>query len=66
MKIIIEEPTDELVEVHKKYFITTRDKDSYIVLYKSKFVKDSGGNVYAEELLDLFDEEDTCRCIVDI
>ena len=66
MKIIIEEPTDELIEVHKKYFITTKDKDSYIVLYKAKSVKDSGGNVCAEEILDLFDKEDTCRCIVNI
>lgn len=33
---------------------------------KAKFVKDSGGNVCAEELLNFFDEEDTCRCIVNI
>ena len=68
MKIIIEEPTDELIEVHKKYYITSKNKDTYIVLYKAKFVKDGGdlGIVASEEILDLFDEEDTCRCIVNI
>ena len=42
MKIIIEEPTDEMFELHKKYYIKTKDTDSYIVLYKAKFVSVGG------------------------
>lgn len=66
MKIIIEEPTDEMFELHKKYYIKIKDTDSYIVLYKAKFVIDGGEFGRAEKILDLFDKEDTCRCIVNI
>ena len=33
---------------------------------KVKFVIDGGEFGRAEKILDLFDEEDTCRCIVNI